>query len=484
MEYRREESIANSIFIVCCYVMLVASGLLIFPGKLPGLLIATVIIIVLEYARYKSSVALFKIVFVDELTGLPNMDHMNKVVADKIDNGDEFCLAVFDINGFKLINDTLGFEQGDNHLRYIGDKLKEYANVFEFACRCDNDNFAIVIKGDNVKRAGELLDKLFGELSCLQGSNNYHVQYSCGVVAQNGEYDSVNILFDYAKIAKSIGKKENHTKIVVYDEELKNEMIRRQQLKDDLQDALDNGEFMVYLQPKYNLQDDTLAGAEALVRWNYKHKDLLSPAMFVPVFEEDGSIGMIDQFVLRTVSCKLGEWLKQGYELLPISVNVSRVQLTNQNFVNEVAATVEKHGVPFEYIDLELTESVGFDNMAYLLKTMKDIEERGFGISMDDFGTGYSSLGLLQKMPLDILKLDKVFIDDYTDETCEKEKLMICDIINMAHHLGIKVIAEGVETEQQRDMLRDAGCEIVQGYYYSKPIPISEYEALLNKKAG
>ena len=181
---------------------------------------------------------------------------------------------------------------------------------------------------------------------------------------------------------------------------------------------------------------------------------------------------------------KFVEWEEKGYELLPISVNVSRVQLTNRNLVEDIADTVTRRKVPFEYIDLELTESAAFENIGRLLDTMQAIKHKGFRLSMDDFGTGYSSLGLLQKMPLDILKLDKSFVDAYTDESCEKERLMICDIINMAHHLGITVLAEGVETRAQRDMLKDARCEIIQGYYYSKPIPIDEYEQLLQRVAG
>lgn len=426
---------------------------------------------------------MYKVVFVDELTQLPNLEQMNKMIESKIKNREAFILAVFDVKDFKLLNDLWGYDKGDEYLSFVGDTLKAYASEFDFACRCENDVFAVIMKNCSLAVCEDLMQTLFHELDHLPDNEKYHVKFSCGIVQQEGNYDNPAEMFDCAKIAKSNAKKNKSKNILVYDEDTKDEMVRRQRLKDGLQEGLENEEFLVYLQPKYNLEDDTLAGAEALVRWNYKHEEFLPPAKFVPIFEEDGSIGLIDQFVLKKVCEKFKEWMEEGYEILPISVNVSRVQLTNRNLVKDIANTVKEHRVPFHYIDLELTESAAFDNMSYLLDTMSEIEKTGFKLSMDDFGTGYSSLGLLQKMPLNILKLDKSFVDGYVDETCEKERLMICDIINMAHHLGITVLAEGVETKVQRDMLKEAGCEIVQGYYYSKPIPIEEYEKLLHKRS-
>ncbi|MCM1178847.1 MAG: bifunctional diguanylate cyclase/phosphodiesterase [Clostridium sp.] len=481
MGFERDDSVKHSIIFVCISVLLISLSFSLLKTRIPGIVLSTCIISFVEVSRRRNSQQIYKIAFVDELTQLPNLDQMSKMIDSKIRNREAFILAVFDVKNFKLINDLWGYEMGDAYLCFVGDKLKEFADVFEFACRCENDVFAVIVKNSSIAVCEDIMETLFKEIGSLPDNENYHVQYSCGLVQQEGNYDSAYVMFDCAKIAKANAKKHQGKNIMVYDDYAKEEMIRRQQLKDDLQEALDNEEFVVYLQPKYNLRDDTLAGAEALIRWNYKHKEFLPPNQFVPVFEEDGSIGLIDQFVLKKVSEKFRQWMEEGYELLPISVNVSRVQLTNRNLVKNIADTVREQEVPFEYIDLELTESAAFDNMKYLLDTMGEIEQIGFRLSMDDFGTGYSSLGLLRKMPLNILKLDKSFVDGYVNEECEKERLMICDIINMAHHLGITVIAEGVETKVQRDMLRDAGCEIVQGFYYSKPIPIEEYEKLLRR---
>lgn len=481
MDFARDESVRNSILFVFISVLIISLSFSLLKTHIPGIVVCTLIIGFVELGRLRSSQQMYKIAFVDELTQLPNLEQMSKMIDNKIRNKEAFILAVFDVKNFKLINDLWGYEMGDAYLCFVGDKLKEFAGTFEFACRCENDVFAVLVKNSSIAVCEEIMETLFKEIRCLPGNENYHVQHSCGLVRQEGNYSSAYVMFDCAKIAKANAKKSQGKSILVYDEYTKEEMIRRQQLKDDLQEALDNEEFVVYLQPKYNLKDDTLAGAEALIRWNYKHKEFLPPNKFVPVFEEDGSIGMIDQFVLKKVSEKFREWMEKGYELLPISVNVSRVQLTNRNLVKDIADTVREQEVPFQYIDLELTESAAFDNVKYLLDTMGEIEQVGFRLSMDDFGTGYSSLGLLRKMPLNILKLDKSFLDGYVNEECEKERLMICDIINMAHHMGITVIAEGVETKLQRDMLRDAGCEIVQGFYYSKPIPIEEYEKLLGR---
>lgn len=482
MNSRNYESTKKSVLLVSISVILVGSMFFLFHSKIPGLTALTLIIGCWEYERSRCSRAMYKVIYIDELTGLPNMEEMELVIEDKIKRQEAFFLALFDIKNFKIVNDLWGYEKGDKHLQFIGEKLKEFADVFEFACRCENDNFAVIMQNSSVATGMDVLHTLFDEIGYLPDNVNYHVRYSCGIVRQEGNYDNAHEMFDCAKIAKSIAKQDTQNRIIVYDEETKIEMIRRQTLKDNLMAGLDNDEFLVYLQPKYNVADDSLAGAEALIRWNYKNEKFLPPGDFVPIFEEDGSIGLIDQFVLAKVSSKFEEWQETGYPLLPISVNVSRVQLTNRNLVKDIAAAVSARNVPFQYIDLELTESAAFDDMGYLLKTMEDIKRVGFKLSMDDFGTGYSSLGLLQKMPLDILKLDKSFVDGYTDEGCEKERLMIVDIINMAHHLGIKVLAEGVETKLQRDMLKDAGCEIIQGYYYSKPVPIEEYEALLRKQ--
>lgn len=480
MRFRREESVRNSaIFIIISIIIIVVFDLL-FESKIPVTIIAAVIIAFLEYSRYQSSQEMYKVVFVDELTGLPNLEQMRKYMEAQIKHQEMFFVAIFDIKNFKMINDLWGYEKGDEYLAFIGDKIKEFSDVFDFACRCENDNFMVMVKHRSLASTIDVLKLLFAEINHLPDNDNYHVQYTCGVMQQDGNYNSVNVLIDCAKIAKSLSKK-NKTLITVYDEVAKEEIVRRQQLKDHLYDGLYNDEFLVYLQPKYNLEDESLAGAEALVRWNYKNEKLLSPAEFIPIFEADGSIGLIDQYVLRKVSSKIKEWQENGYKMLPISVNISRVQLTNRNLVKNIVTTVGEYEIPFAYIDLELTESTAFDNTNHLLVTMNQIKRAGFTLSMDDFGTGYSSLGLLRQMPLDILKLDKTFVDGYVDENCEKERLMIQDIINMAHHLEIKVIAEGVETKLQKDMLKNAGCEIVQGFYYSKPVTIEEYEALLQK---
>lgn len=482
MNFRHEESVRNSLILIVSAVFCVYAAFSLVQSKIWGVIVAFFIVTILEYNRSKCSKAVYKMVFVDDVTGLPNQEQMKQVLEDRIKTREGFILAVFDVKNFKIINDLWGYEVGDRYLRFIGDKVKAFSDIFDFACRMENDNFAVVYKNSSAAMAMEVIETLFQEINVLPDKDNYHVQFSAGIVQQDGNYkDSIEML-DCAKIAKANAKKSNQTKIVVYDEETKNEMIRQQNLKDNLHEGLKNDEFVVYLQPKYNVKDNTLAGAEALIRWNFKHERFMSPGLFVPVFEEDGSIELLDRFVLLKVADKFVEWIEKGYVLHPISVNVSRVQLANQNLVNEIAQAVSERGVPFEYIDLELTESAAFEDMDRLLSIMNDIKRKGFKLSMDDFGTGYSSLGLLRKMPLDILKLDKSFVDAYVDESCEKERYIICDIINMAHHLGITVLAEGVENKAQHDLLYDAGCEIIQGYYYSKPIPIEEYEELLKKE--
>ncbi|MFA6623271.1 MAG: EAL domain-containing protein, partial [Fibrobacteraceae bacterium] len=229
-----------------------------------------------------------------------------------------------------------------------------------------------------------------------------------------------------------------------------------------------------------DVKTERLIGAEALIRWNYQGQGILLPGKFVPVFEEDGSIAQLDRFVFRSVCEKMKEWQDKKYPLFPVSVNLSRVQLNNTRLVEELMDIVHQCGIPISMIDVELTESAAFGDMGRLLQVMNSIKQGEFRLSMDDFGTGYSSLSLLKDMPLDTLKLDKSFIDALDFEhTDAKENIVTKEIVVLTKRLHIGCLAEGVETKEQRDLLAKYGCDFIQGYYYSKPVPAEEYEKIL-----
>ncbi|WP_236879340.1 putative bifunctional diguanylate cyclase/phosphodiesterase [Clostridioides difficile] len=245
--------------------------------------------------------------------------------------------------------------------------------------------------------------------------------------------------------------------------------------------ALEKGEFIVYYQPKYSLGDvNEIEGAEALIRWNSPEFGFISPIDFIPLFEKNGFIVNIDMFVFEEVCKTLNKWINKGYTPVPISVNMSRVHLYRDNFIENITDLISKYNISPEFIELELTESVVFDNLNILIDIMKKIKEIGFLISMDDFGSGYSSLNLLKDLSFDILKLDRGFLIETTDT--KRGKIIISKIVEMAKAIDIKVICEGVETYEQVEFLKEIGCDKVQGYLFAKPMVLDEFEKHLNFK--
>ncbi len=242
--------------------------------------------------------------------------------------------------------------------------------------------------------------------------------------------------------------------------------------------ALERNEFEVYMQPKVDLKTGEISGAEALVRWNHPELGLLNPIRFIPIFEKNGFITKLDKFVFDQVCLYLRSWLNLGYHVVPVSVNVSRIHFLNANFVHDYNKIKENYNIPDNLIEIEITESVVFSNEKEdeIFTVMRKFRNDGFDISMDDFGSGYSCLGLLKDMPIDTLKLDKIFLEHIEDYSSQ---IIVNNIVNMAKNLNLNVISEGVETDMQVDFLRDIGCDMAQGFIFEKPIPISEFNALI-----
>ena len=264
---------------------------------------------------------------------------------------------------------------------------------------------------------------------------------------------------------------------MVYTDKMHDDLSWGNYIKAYVETAIEQDEFVVYLQPKFDIKKETIKGAEALIRWNYKNKEFLPPYRFIPFFEKDGSIGKIDDIVLKKVCAALARWKEEGKPLYPISVNLSRSRLYNENLIDNLVSIVDSFGVDHSLIDFELTESATYDNMEHMLSVLEDLRSRGFKISMDDFGTGYSSLSLLTQMPIDTLKIDKSFVDTVATANERQEDIIVLrHIITLAKELGFVCLAEGAEIKSQVERLRDLGCEIIQGYYYSKPVPITEYD--------
>ena len=286
-----------------------------------------------------------------------------------------------------------------------------------------------------------------------------------------------NRVADAGKLAQALGNDHPETDIIMYTDKMHDDIMWSNYIKAYVDTAVENDEFIIMLQPKFDINSETIKGAEALIRWNYKKKELLPPSRFIPFFEKDGTISKIDDIVLRKVCEAFARWKDQGKALYPISVNLSRDRLYDVNLIDHLTGIVDSYNVDHSLIDFELTESASYDNTEQMIKALNDLRNKGFGISMDDFGTGYSSFSLLTQMPIDTLKIDKSFVDKVgSDDEKEHDIVVIRHIIALARELDFVCLAEGAEKKCQVDKLRQLGCQVIQGYYYSKPVPVNEYE--------
>ena len=415
--------------------------------------------------------------FIDPITNHYNWNHMAAFLEMPEDYGiKDYIFAHFDIKEFRIINEVYGHIAANKVLCNIVKKMNKEKFIYTSA-RCHNDNFCMIMKDMPDDQIIKKLEDFFSDLSYLEEDPNYKICYRCGVVPMQRAMLLGNRVADAGKLAQKLGVNNNKTDIVVYTDKMHDDIVWSTFIKAYLDTAIANDEFVVYLQPKFDLKKEKLQGAEALVRWNYKKKEILSPVRFIPFFEKDSSIGKIDEIVLYKVCKMLAKWIKSGKKVCPISVNLSRKVLYNKNLLDRLTGIIDSYHIPHNLIDFELTESATYDDAKQMIQILKNIRECGFKISMDDFGTGYSSLSMLTEMPLDTLKIDKSFVDNLGTKT-EKESdiIVVKHIISLAKELKFVCLAEGAEEKCQIDKLRELGCEVVQGYYFSKPIPIEEFE--------
>ena len=278
-------------------------------------------------------------------------------------------------------------------------------------------------------------------------------------------------------MAQKQGQKLHCTEIIMYDDAMRDKVLRGETLKNSLPEAFLRDEILVYLQPKINSKTEEIVGAEALVRWLYHGNELMFPDKFIPYLEANNAISILDEHVIKKVCQYFVKWKSEGKKLYPISINLSQKEIKKENFVSDIIKIVDQYDVDRAFIEFELTETASFGDSEYFLKVISQLKDEGFRISIDDFGTGYSSFKMLKDMPINTLKIDKSFVDAISNGSNNiKGKMILEDVVNMTKHLDLDCVAEGVEEEHQKNMLRDWGCDYIQGYYYSKPIPCEEYE--------
>ena len=422
---------------------------------------------------------LYRTAFFDPITSHYNWNHLVAFLEMPMDKGiSDYAFVHFDIKEFRVINEVYGHIAANRVLCNVVKAMNDADFVYASA-RCHNDNFAMMIKDMPEDEILSILGDFFERLSHLDADPNYRIYYRAGVVPMQRAMLSGNRVADAGKMAQALGTSHNNTEIIIYTDKMHNDISWGNYIKAYVETAIDQDEFVVFLQPKFDLKKNKVKGSEALIRWNYKNKEFLPPSRFIPFFEKDGSIGKIDDVVLKKVCESLSRWKREGKELYPVSVNLSRNRMYDKDLISHLSGIVDSYGVDHELIEFELTESATYDNMDHMLSVLEELRAKGFKISMDDFGTGYSSLSLLTRMPIDTLKIDKSFVDTINTKSMRKEDyIVVRHIIALAKELGFVCLAEGAENKEQVDRLYKMGCEVIQGYYFSKPIPIPQFESL------
>ncbi len=425
----------------------------------------------------RETAAVMQRVQYDRLTGLYSKEFFYHSANDMIrKNPDqEYDIICSDIENFKLINDIYGIPSGDMLLCKVADVYKEVVGERGICGHLNADQFVCLVE----RRGQEYSDGYFAEINeKIRGLTDMkNLVMKWGVYQVKDRSLLVEQMFDRALMAaRSIwGQYGKH--FMFFDDEMHNKLVREQAITDVMETALEEEQFEVYLQPQYNIKKNCLSGAEALIRWNHPEWGFQSPGVFIPLFEKNGFITKLDQFVWRRACAVLQEWQERGYPDIPISVNVSRADIYNVNLPDILMDTIGRYKIPPQRLHLELTESAYTENPSQIIENVGRLRELGFLFEMDDFGSGYSSLNMLNNLPIDVLKLDMEFIRNETAKSVTPGILYF--VIQMAHSMNLHTVAEGVETKEQLERLSAIDCDYVQGYYFAKPMPRGEFENFL-----
>ncbi|MBR3318787.1 MAG: EAL domain-containing protein [Atopobiaceae bacterium] len=386
--------------------------------------------------------------------------------------------VVLNIEQFHSVNALNGYEFGDEVLRTLGDEIRAFLQETDgIASRFEADRFDIYCAHQGDYQA--MLNRFQNALNKL--SHKSSIRLRMGVCLWAEGVDPV-LMFDQANAACSKVRGDYMRHLMVYDEQLREHELLDQRLLNDLQRAVDERQLQVYYQPKYDVTGERprLSSAEALIRWNHPELGMIPPGTFIPLFESNGQIGVIDKFVWNEAARQLSEWHARYDIDLSVSVNLSRVDLFDPVLESTLSSLVESNGLEHMNLKLEVTESAYTENSDYVIETVNRLRDMGFEIEMDDFGSGYSSLNMLSAMPIDVLKMDMKFIRNI--EHSEKDLRLAELVLDIARYLKVPVVAEGVETEGQLQLLRDAGCDIIQGYFFSPPLPADKFEELIKRE--
>ena len=413
----------------------------------------------------------------DELTNLPNRRNLEKAMTAQFIKDEEFSLIYLDFDRFKRINDTFGHSFGDKILVQIGRKLSEVVPENCLIARIGGDEFAILVTGGNKPEwvAREVVHAFQSPL--FAEGMEFLITASIGISRYPEDTNNLELMLKYADMAMYKAKENGANHFQFFDQSMVDNNMNKFELENELRNAINSDALTVFYQPKYNAATNVITGAEALARWKHPHHGMIPPGVFIPIAEEANLIVPLERLIIRKVFSQLVAWRSQGFEVPRTSINISIIHFYQEDFVKFMQHTLKEYGLFGELIEIEVTESIMIKKEDSINEQLQALREIGIEVSIDDFGTGYSSLSYLSKLSVDRLKIDQSFISH-----SQENREIISTIVSMATNLKLKVIAEGVETESQIDLLKSLGCQEVQGYYYSPPLPSNEYETMMNKE--
>ncbi|HYC42483.1 MAG TPA: EAL domain-containing protein [Noviherbaspirillum sp.] len=466
------------------YARLVGYAGLTLAIAMGSLAVAYLLVARMRRAVKSAEAHLDYLAHIDSVTGLPNRHAFNEYLAAALDKVNQFGggvgLLLLDLDNFKIVNDTLGHHSGDSLLRLVARRLMECLRGGDVICRIGGDEFAVILESSAATGAAEkILDVLAAPFDV--DIHEIYVTASVGISIYPDDAPDLETLTRNADTAMYQAKGRGKNAFEQFHPELDKRVQKRLSLETNLRKALEREELLLYYQPQVNLRDGKLVGLEALLRWKHPELGLVSPTEFIPVAEDSGLIVPIGRWVLRTACRQVAAWRDAGLGSIPVSVNLSARQTRDPHLVHDIIGALRDVGIPPSQLELEITESVLMDNVHANVELLNRLQTEGIRLSIDDFGTGYSSMAYLKRFPIDQVKIDRTFVRDIPGDG--DDEAITTAIIAMAHSLGLSVVAEGVETEAQLDFLRNAGCDIMQGFYFAEPRPPEQVAAFLKSRA-
>jgi diguanylate cyclase (GGDEF)-like protein len=442
-----------------------------------------------SYRKFKEEQRQKDLAYHDSIADIGSMQKF-KIDVEPILQGHEkedYYLLTIDIDKFKVINDLYGYEEGDRVIRFLAGKIKAGLTSEDYVTRNHADNFVVLKHGYSLQEVEIYLEKLFRsvEKTLEERQSHYNMIIKAGIYRLEDEDVNLSGIIDKANMAKENIREGHQSSYQNYAEDMRQKTLYTKKIENQMEEALEQGQFCVYLQPQIDLKTKQIVSAEALVRWIHPEDGIIPPDNFIPIFEKNGFINKLDEFVWEQSIKTVAKWHDQHMIAVPVAINFSRVDVLKEGMVDKLFAMMDKYELDSQWIKTELTESVCLDNDSVVMEKMHMLKNFGLKIAVDDFGSGYSSLHLLKKMPVDILKIDKSFLD-FTPGENSRGEIVIRDVVEMGKDLDLQIIIEGVETKEQSDFMESIGCDIVQGYFYGRPMPIPDFEQKLreNRMAG